>query len=82
MHSSNDSLRGTTPYAPQRKRSAPVQHQIPERAADIAAATSGATALFGLTIGELNQYLQAGAFIVAIISGLCAAFYYIRKSRK
>lgn len=34
----------------------------------------------GMTIGQLNEYLQAGAFIVAMISGLCAAFYYLRKA--
>ena len=51
-----------------------------DRAADVAAATSGASFGVGMTIGQLNQYLQAAAFVVAIISGLCAARYYIKRS--
>lgn len=52
-----------------------------DRAADVGAGVSAAAAATGLTIGQINQYLQAAAFVVAIISGLCAAWYYIRKSR-
>lgn len=38
--------------------------------------------LTGCTVGELNEYLQAGAFIVAMVSGLCAAVYYLKQIRK
>lgn len=55
--------------------------QVGDRVADTAAATSGGAILFGMTIAQINQYLQAGAFIVAIVSGSCAAWYYIRKGR-
>lgn len=58
------------------------QQQLADRAADGAAVLSGGAFLFGLTIGELNQYLQAAAYCVAIISGLCAAYYYIRKAHR
>jgi len=39
------------------------------------------SAVSALTIGQVNQYLQAAAFVVAIISGLCAARYYWKKTR-
>lgn len=53
----------------------------PDRAADVAAA--GALIVpTGVTIVDINNYLQAGAFIVAMISGACAAYYYIKKARK
>jgi hypothetical protein len=52
-----------------------------ERAAAVATALSGVTYV-GATIAEVNQYLQAGAFVVAMISGLCAAVYYITKIRE
>jgi len=55
--------------------------QMAERAAAVATALSGVTYV-GATIADVNQYLQAGAFIVAMISGLCAALYYIRKIRE
>lgn len=54
---------------------------LQDRMADVGAVTSVSCATVGITIGQLNQYLQAGAFIVAIISGLCASYYYIRRSR-
>lgn len=54
--------------------------QVADRAVDtLALGGVGGGITVGLTIGQLNQYLQAGAFIVAMISGLCAAWYYIRK---
>lgn len=43
--------------------------------------TSGGATLFGVALSNINQWLQAGAFIVAMISGICAAVYYVRKSR-
>lgn len=51
-----------------------------DRSAD-AAGVVAATIPTIATIVEVNQYLQAGAFIAAIISGLCAAVYYIRRVR-
>lgn len=36
----------------------------------------------GISILQINQYLQAGAFIVSMIAGVCAAIYYIRKSKQ
>lgn len=57
-----------------------------EAAAAVAAGLSSGAALIGATvIHEVNEYLQAGAFIVAMVSGTCAALYYItvwRKNRK
>jgi len=41
--------------------------------------TSGGAFVLGISIQTVNEYLQAGAFIVSMIAGLCAAFYYIRK---
>lgn len=35
----------------------------------------------GLSIGTINQWLQAGAFLVSIIAGLAATRYYLKKSR-
>lgn len=52
-----------------------------DRIADIGAGSSVAIPV-GFTVAQLNEYLQAGAFIVAMISGLCAAYYYWKKSRK
>lgn len=34
-----------------------------------------------IPISEINQWLQAGVFVVGMVSGICAAIYYIRKSR-
>lgn len=39
------------------------------------------SAVTGATLPQINEWLQAGAFVVAIISGLCAARYYWRKSK-
>ena len=58
-----------------------VQH-ISDRIADTGAAVSAGCVAIGFSIGEVNQYLQAAAFIVAVISGSCAAYYYIRKARQ
>lgn len=35
----------------------------------------------GLSIGTINQWLQAGAFLVSIVAGIAATRYYIKKSR-
>lgn len=44
--------------------------------------TAFAALLAGMTIGNINQYLQAGAFIVSMIAGLAATRYYLRKSKQ
>lgn len=52
-----------------------------DRIAD-AAASIPAAATVGLSILDVNPFLQAGAFIVAMISGICAARYYWKKAGK
>ena len=52
-----------------------------DRIANALASTSFASFLGGLTLAQINEWLQAGAFIVAIISGICAARYYWKKSK-
>lgn len=56
--------------------------QVADRIADtgavVAIATPTAFAI-GISIQEVNLWLQALAFMVAIVSGLCAARYYWRK---
>jgi hypothetical protein len=54
----------------------------PDHAANAAAGVAGGATIFGMAIGEFNQYLQAAAFIVAIVSGLCASYYYVRKAHR
>ena len=44
---------------------------------DYALATMAGSGLAGMTIGQINEYLQAGAFIVAMLAGLSAAVYHI-----
>lgn len=52
-----------------------------DRVADVGAA--GAAVIPPVTIiSQVNEYLQAASFIVAIISGVCAGWYYWKKSRK
>lgn len=54
-----------------------------DRIADIGTAAPAAVSIVSALggIAAVNEWLQAGAFIVAIVSGLCAAYYYIQKSR-
>jgi K+/H+ antiporter YhaU regulatory subunit KhtT len=53
-----------------------------DHAAAAGSLTVSISSLFaGITVGQVNEWLQAGAFIVAIISGLAATYYYIKKSR-
>lgn len=54
--------------------------QITDRAADAALATTVALPTTA-AIALVNEYLQAAAFIVAIVSGISATVYYIRKAR-
>lgn len=49
--------------------------------ADAAGAVSGGVLLFGLTIAEINAYLQAASLIVGMI-GVCIASYYYLKAAK
>lgn len=56
-----------------------VMSSTSEKIAGAAAGISGGSAVAGMTVGQFNEYLQAGAFIVAIISGLCASWYYVFK---
>jgi thiamine monophosphate synthase len=53
-----------------------------DKAANALASVSGVTTILGFTLAEINELLQAGAFIVAIISGMAATFYYIKKANK
>lgn len=36
----------------------------------------GGSYVFGIAIEEVSKYLQAGAFAVTMLSGLCASVYY------
>lgn len=74
----SDGFRGPRP-APTGKRG---RMNLHEQAADAATAVCGLSFLAGCTIAQINQYLQAGAFIVAMISGACAAYYYLRKAHQ
>lgn len=54
-----------------------------ERTVNVVATSGvGGGIVTGITIGQLNEYLQAAAFCVAIISGICASFYYIVKASR
>lgn len=43
---------------------------------------TGGSLVFGLTIGQVNQYLQAGAFLTTMIVGVAAFLYYRAKTRE
>lgn len=51
---------------------------VQEKVAATAAVVSITTAVVG-TATSFNDYLQAGAFVVAMISGLAATAYYLVK---
>lgn len=57
-------------------------NDVHEKLADAAAGVSGAGAVLGMTVGQLNEWLQAGAFIVSIVAGICAARYYWLKANR
>lgn len=57
-------------------------NDVQEKLADAAAGVSGAGAVLGMTVGQLNEWLQAGAFIVSIVAGICAARYYWVKANR
>lgn len=54
----------------------------PEAKAAVEVGVSASSAIFGVAIGTVNEYLQAAAFLVAIISGIAATIYYVRKSKE
>jgi hypothetical protein len=56
--------------------------QLHDRIADTAAVSGGGLIILGRSIADINQVLQAIAFIAGIVSALCAAYYYIRKAHK
>lgn len=58
-----------------------LQGQIADRSADAALAVS-AVVPAGITIVDVNNWLQAGAFIVSMIAGICAAIYYAKKAKE
>lgn len=49
-----------------------------ERMAGAATVVTGATFL-GASIAHINEFLQAGAFIVAMLSGGAATAYYVKR---
>ncbi len=57
-----------------------IAQHVQDRIADTAAATASGSLIFGLTIGQINQYLQTIAFVVSIVTGLFAIRYYIRRA--
>lgn len=52
---------------------------IQEKIAASATLVSLSSAAVGVAASSVNDYLQAGAFIVAMISGLAATAYYLVK---
>lgn len=62
------------------EHTAPLVEQATNHTGQVLLGTAGGTFLFGLTIGQLNQYLQAGAFVLTMISAACAAMYYVKKT--
>lgn len=57
-------------------------NKLTDRIADAGALTCTGGFVFGATIQSVNALLQAGAFIVAMISGICAAIYYVKNARR
>lgn len=53
-----------------------------ERIANASSAVFGISAVSGVTWAQVNEVLQAATFVVAIISGLAATYYYIKKGRQ
>lgn len=56
-------------------------NKLAEKVADATVVTCGGSFLFGISMQNVNSFLQAGAFIVAMISGICAAMYYVRNAK-
>ncbi len=57
-----------------------MQENIPQKAADLAALTSGGLA-GAAWIAEAEPYLTAGAAVIAILSGLVAIWYHVERAR-
>jgi len=54
---------------------------IADHSVAIGFGASGSAATAGAMIANVNPYLQAAAFVVAIIAGACSIADYIRKYR-
>lgn len=48
---------------------------------EIAAGTCFSSIFAGISIGQVNLYLQAGVYLVGIISGCFATYFYWKKAR-
>lgn len=57
---------------------------IADHSVHIGFGASGSAVAAGVTIGNINPYLQAAAFVVAIVAGGCsiADYFHKRKLRK
>lgn len=53
---------------------------LADRLAATSVGISGTFTLGASVMHSLNEYLQAGAFVVAIISGIAATLYYARRT--
>lgn len=51
--------------------------QQPSSSTGVSAAISSGALIFGLTVGQINQYLQMIAYCVSIIAGTCAIVAFI-----
>lgn len=56
-----------------------ITHFIADHSVAIGFGTSGSAVAAGVTLANINPYLQAAAFIVAIIAGLCSIADYFHK---
>lgn len=50
--------------------------------ADAAGSISGGVLFFGLTIAEINAYLQAASLIVGMIGVGIASYYYLKAAKR
>lgn len=48
---------------------------------DVALGTATGAMAVSLTIGQLNAYLQAAAYVAGILSALAATYFYIIRAR-
>lgn len=58
-----------------------IKAETAQRIADAGAATSMATAA-GLTLSQVNEIVQIVAGLVAIVAGMCAAYYHVTRARR
>lgn len=54
-----------------------IAHEGASRIGQALLGTAGGSFVVGMSIETVNKYLQAGAFVVSMIAGLCAAAYYV-----